>query len=290
MTDNNLAVALRCAEAGIFVFPLIHSPRKYLVKWKDGSSVDRDRLRWWWKKWPHAVVGINMERSKLLALDGDQHPDEDGVIHHDGVEALRVLLRGQNLQHNPIAWSPRGGVHIYFQADGTRNSAGVIAPGVDVRGDGGMIIAPGSVLPDGRLYKPDSKHPALWDAPRPLPSLPGHVADLLKPKPILIELPAIPQKSGRRHESFAAATLGGVSRQLAAMAPETGRNEYLKSQSFRMGMMVNRGWIDQGTVYASLSAAAIACDCPGWKTTLLSGLKKGGTIPHSELPERKAGR
>jgi Bifunctional DNA primase/polymerase, N-terminal len=290
MHDDNLAVALACAEAEIYVFPLIHTPRTYLIRWKDGSSVDRDRLRWWWKKWPQAVVGINMERSRLLALDGDQHADDDGVIHHDGVEALRDLLRGQSLARNPIAWSPRGGVHIYFQADGTRNSVSLIAPGVDVRGDGGMIIAPGSVLPDGRSYKPDSKHPDLWDAPRPLPRLPEHIADLLKPKPVPIELPVIRQKSGKRHENYAAVTLDGISRELAGMAPETGRNEYLKSQSFRMGTMINRGWIDHGTVYGSLSAAAIASDTPGWKATLTSGLNKGSLIPHSDLPERRTER
>ena len=130
---HNLNVALRLAAKNIYVFPLVHTPRKSLVRWKDGSSLDPNQLRSWWRKSPDAIVGINMEKSKLLALDGDQHADEHGVIHHDGVQALRDLLRGHSMKHNPIAWSPRGGVHIYFEADGTRNSAGLLAPGVDVR-------------------------------------------------------------------------------------------------------------------------------------------------------------
>ena len=230
-----------------------------------------------------------MEKSKLLALDGDQHPDEDGVIHHDGVQALRDLLRGHDMKRNPITWSPRGGVHIYFEADGTRNSAGLLAPGVDVRGDGGMIIAPGSVLPDGREYLPADGSPLLWDTPRPLPRLPEHIAELLRPKVIPFQPVAIRQRTGKRHESYADRVLDGICQQLAGMPEESGRNEYLKAQSFRMGTMICRGWIDRATVEQSLGAAARAARTPGWKATLTSGLNKGSLVPHSDLQDRRVG-
>lgn len=43
--------------------------------------------------------------------------------------------------------TPNGGVHLYYQVDGpVRSSQGVLAPGVDVRGDGGMVLAPPSVI------------------------------------------------------------------------------------------------------------------------------------------------
>jgi hypothetical protein len=39
-----------------------------------------------------------------------------------------------------------------------RNSAGLLGPGLDVRGDGGYIVAPGSIHPNGRQYRWDENH------------------------------------------------------------------------------------------------------------------------------------
>jgi hypothetical protein len=47
---------------------------------------------------------------------------------------------------SPVAArTPTGGTHSYFKDDGiTRCSQGVIAPGVDIRGEGGYVIVPPS--------------------------------------------------------------------------------------------------------------------------------------------------
>jgi hypothetical protein len=62
-----------------------------------------------------------------------------------------------------------GGVHIYFRAPGqVRNRVGVF-PGVDIRGDGGYVVAPPTVLEGGRSYVWESEHSprevALAEAP-----------------------------------------------------------------------------------------------------------------------------
>jgi Bifunctional DNA primase/polymerase, N-terminal/Primase C terminal 1 (PriCT-1) len=46
------------------------------------------------------------------------------------------------------------GRHLFFEWPGkpVRNSAGKIAPGVDVKGDGGYVLAPPSVHPTGKNY------------------------------------------------------------------------------------------------------------------------------------------
>jgi hypothetical protein len=46
------------------------------------------------------------------------------------------------------------GRHIFFLCPGrpVRNSAGKLAPGVDVRGDGGYVLAPPSIHPTGKAY------------------------------------------------------------------------------------------------------------------------------------------
>ena len=54
------------------------------------------------------------------------------------------------------ASTPRGGRHLYWRWPGDgpeiRNSAGRIGTGLDVRGEGGSIVLPPSVLADGRRY------------------------------------------------------------------------------------------------------------------------------------------
>ena len=46
------------------------------------------------------------------------------------------------------------GEHLYFKLNGhaVRNSAGLLGPGLDVRGDGGYVLLPPSIHPSGRAY------------------------------------------------------------------------------------------------------------------------------------------
>ena len=74
---------------------------------------------------------------------------------HGGDETLAKLER----QHGPLPQTWRfltggGGEHILFQHPGGRvpNSAGKVGPGIDVRGDGGYIVAPPSRHISGRSY------------------------------------------------------------------------------------------------------------------------------------------
>lgn len=86
-------------------------------------------------------VGIlTGEPSGIFVLDVD--PKGGGV---ESMKALRA-------QHGPLpqtftVQTGTGGWHFYFQIPdfGVRNSASKIANGVDVRGDGGMVVGPGSV-------------------------------------------------------------------------------------------------------------------------------------------------
>ena len=63
-----------------------------------------------------------------------------------------------------------GGYHLYYRHPGVHvpNSQSLIAPGVDVRGDGGYVVAAGSRHPTtGRLYLIGPKRPIV-EMPRPL--------------------------------------------------------------------------------------------------------------------------
>lgn len=141
----NLLTALAWADAGFPVFPCRPDKRPMVKDWQARATTDKARLRHWWRRWPDAMPGLPMGNSGLAVLDIDRRPDKDGAA------ALR------DLGHDPARLSaftvttPSGGLHAYFRwPEGMGNSATGLPPGVDVRGEGGYVIAPGAVSPKGR--------------------------------------------------------------------------------------------------------------------------------------------
>lgn len=106
------------------------------------------------------------ERSGFFALD------------FDNLESLKAMEEdpARPLPTTAGVWTARG-VHLYFkQPAGVRvkNSASELAPGVDVRGEGGFVVAPGSQHKSGAVYaelKPEGL--AIADAPAWLLEWPG---------------------------------------------------------------------------------------------------------------------
>ena len=148
-----LAAALSYAAKGWPIFPVKPGKgKKPYVKWGKGTddavdlyerraTTDPDTINAWWAKWPLAMIGVATgERSGIAVLDIDR---KNGV---DGLEALRVALGGNPYDLTPlVAETPSGGLHFYFRYSGPlKNSASMIAAGIDVRGDGGFIVAPPS--------------------------------------------------------------------------------------------------------------------------------------------------
>jgi Bifunctional DNA primase/polymerase, N-terminal/Primase C terminal 1 (PriCT-1) len=156
--------ALRYADHGWPVFPCWGKEPATAHGLKDASTGVRQIMRWW-GRWPQANIAIRTGRdSGLLVLDVDGE---------QGVESLRALERQHGeLPRTASAKTPRGGSHFYFRHPGgeIRNSAGVLGTGLDVRGDGGYVIAPPSRV-NGRVYEPDEQ--------APVADLPEWLIDLL---------------------------------------------------------------------------------------------------------------
>lgn len=86
-----------------------------------------------------------------LDVPGEQH-------EHDGFASLDDLAReGFVLPDSPIqVRTPGGGRHVYFQApDRVVKSRAGVRPGIDIRGDGGYVIAPPSRRHDGKCWEVD---------------------------------------------------------------------------------------------------------------------------------------
>jgi hypothetical protein len=143
------ALALRYAARGWNVFP-INAGEKTPATAHGllDATTDPDTIRSWWKDMPDASVGIRCgSASGLVVLDVDPA--------HGGEDSLRDL----EAKHGPLpatleAATGGGGLHLFFRHPGrpVRNSAGTLGKGLDLRGDGGYVVAPPSIHPSGKRY------------------------------------------------------------------------------------------------------------------------------------------
>jgi len=98
------------------------------------------------------------------------------VIDEDGADSAFLA----ELPKTATAITGSGHLHFYFQhAPELRNSAGTMAPKIDVRADGGQIVLPGSYHPDtGEQYRWKEGH-----SPEDIPLAPFPIHLLPKPEP-----------------------------------------------------------------------------------------------------------
>jgi hypothetical protein len=113
------------------------------------ATTDPERIRAWWVATPNANVAIATGRvSDFVVLDVDPR--------NGGEESLEeVESRYGRLPETPVALTGGGGSHTLFRHPGgvmpNRVALGGYA-GIDLKGDGGYIIAPPSIHPNGRGY------------------------------------------------------------------------------------------------------------------------------------------
>lgn len=107
------------------------------------SAADVEAL---WEKMPKANVGIATGApSGFWVLDLD--PKDDGVTEFGKL----IAEHGGEFPETYAVQTGSGGYHYYFEMPDfdVQNSAGRVAPGVDVRGTGGQVVAPPSVSSKG---------------------------------------------------------------------------------------------------------------------------------------------
>jgi hypothetical protein len=140
-----LAAALGYAALGLRVVPLRkQSKRPVMEGWTRHASWDPRVVTPWIASRHDCNVGIATGRS-LLALDVDPR--------NGGRESLKELRRIA-LPFTAHARTGSGGDHYLFRYDPEfRVMNKILMPGIDIKGDGGMIVAEPSIHPDsGREY------------------------------------------------------------------------------------------------------------------------------------------
>ena len=177
MSDCMKNHALHYARLGLAVFPIKPRSKQPLTThgFKDASK-DQQQIDQWWSRWPDANIGIATGSASggLVVIDLDID-DKKGV---DGRETLRKweAHHGKLPVDTWTAITGRGGYHYFYHDSATvRNRTGIYK-GIDVRGEGGYIVAPPSIHPNGNTYTWEHD-PVLF----PLAEANGIVFDFLCP-------------------------------------------------------------------------------------------------------------
>lgn len=282
-----LEAALAYAELGWAVLPVAGlsagecgcgkpcgSPAKHPVT-RHGvydASSDPVLIREWWRRTPGANVGIATGgASGLVVVDLD--------LLRGGRESLRVVLAaGTELPPTLRSYTGGGGLHLFYrQPEGVQvpNTAGRLPgvaaplPGIDLRGQGGYVVAPPSVHASGRRYR--------WDH-RSIASLPAWVWP-----PAQLRRPAAAADHARPSAGTTAYGSAALARQVESVRRLTlgRRNDGLNRAAFSLGRLVGGGELSETLVYEDLLAAARAIGLGEREAagTIRSGLGAGKTVP-----------
>lgn len=136
--------------------------------WKEQATTDPEQIREWWRLWPDANIGLATgAKSGVVALDVDP---KDG-----GDDTLRELEEAYGQLPDTVgSITGSGGRHILFEYPGwyvppSVGKTGGIGDGLDIRGDGALIILPPSRHTSGRRYEWDLEHHPEDMNPAPIP-------------------------------------------------------------------------------------------------------------------------
>lgn len=273
-----MRAALSYAEKGWPVFPLAPGGKLPLFSKENGgrayldATTDLGKIREWWLAHPNANIGIATgAASGIWVLDTDKHGTDDGD------ESLaRLQEQFGSLPETLTQLTPSGGNHRIFKMNGTdiRNRAR-IAPGIDVRGTGGYIVAPPSIHPNGKPYR--------WKEGKPVIEAPKWLVDLVarKEESAPAHLPSKPP------EAYAAAAFARIIGEFSR-AQEGERNEALNKAAFSLGQFIASDALSRSMCEISLRSTALALGLTPREAdaTIKSGIESGFSHPR-QAPEDK---
>ncbi|GCE50603.1 bifunctional DNA primase/polymerase-like protein [Thermosporothrix hazakensis] len=168
------------ARRGLPVFPVNGKVPYPRTRGFHEATTDAEQISWWWRRWPEANVAIPTGSPSgwtVLDIDG----------RHDGFASLRHLQamlqhRLLDLHQAPYAVLATrtahtgSGRHLVFRSPEepvlccTVQFVGL--PGIDLRGEGGYIVVPPSLHPNGRHYR--------WHSFAPIAPFPSLLLDLVR--------------------------------------------------------------------------------------------------------------
>lgn len=230
-----LAAALAYVREGFAIFALMARGKYPLVSKKEGgrgykdATTDEETIRAWYAKEPRANIGLATGRINnlfVLDVDGEQ-----------GEQSLAELVQKNGDLPDTVEVLTGKGRHFYFQLpEGkVRCSASRLGPGLDIRADGGYVVAPPSIHENGNVYAGEVIREKIAEAPQWLLDL-------------VVEGASIgTQLASKKNPNF------------ASRLPEGSRNEGLTKYA---GHLRNKGLGGEELLNKLLAHNAKVCDPP----------------------------
>lgn len=146
----SLKAALDYARLGWSVIPIEPGGKRPLIRWQvyQYRRAEAPEVAEWFSRWPDANIAVvTGVVSGLVVLDLDPR--------HGAVASLGQIQQEHGTLPDTVeASTGGGGRHLYFAHPGEiiRNRVGLL-PGIDLRGDGGYVVAPPSIHGSGEAYR-----------------------------------------------------------------------------------------------------------------------------------------
>lgn len=223
------------ARHGLKIFPC-NEDKKPVCKWSEVATNCPESVPLLWRTYPGTLIGVATGKaSGFDVLDLDLYkPDADAWYqeHCARIPATRT--------HK----TRKDGLHLLFRhRENMRNSAGKIAPGVDVRADGGYIIwwpAAGYEIIDKSRAQP-------W---------PAWLVEMTQPPlPRKADLEHLDNKLKDADRYVQGAVRAAV--QAVASAPEGRRNDVLNGETYSLARFIPDGYLSASDIAYAMSAAAL---------------------------------
>lgn len=276
--SETTSAAVELANIGLAVFPVRRGRKEPALRdWQARATTDAVEVTRLFRGGTFNIGIATGTRSGGFVLDIDRK-------EVDGLTTLAELEdRHGELPETWMVQTPSGGRHLWFASPpdrSVRNRAG-FAPALDIRGDGGFVVGPPSVVGNGH-YR--------W-------SVPPNCQGLAEAPQWLLDLaaPPRPPPSQARSTGLSAAGKGGLARYVAAAvvgevqkveaAPPGRRNQTLFQAAANLGELVGAGVLRSELVEISLSIAAEACGLThddgrqAVASTIASGMRRGMANP-----------
>jgi predicted P-loop ATPase len=251
------------------------------------ATVDGAQLDAWWRRWPAANIGIRTGElagagSGIWVLDLDSDTDAEERVDREAEgrpyrDTLSVRTGGGGLHFvyrfppELVAWLKSNKLQLL-----TRNKIG--GKGLDVRSDGGYIVAVPSV-------HPETGQPYAWENKAPIIDAPEWLLRMVS-KPEEVRRAAPPPPKAEAGAGFGAAVLRNAVAKIAG-ATTGERHGVLLAQARTVGGYLVSAGISIHEAETQLIAAGENCGKPASEVrrTVRDGLAYGQQLPLS-VPER----